>query len=101
MASDLPYALGGARVGAEVVLSREVTVHGENLVGQLTQPIAEMKQELATKGCSEFSLAYWSVNGPTRLHVEVRCAEWVREVPLDLGKDTENVSQGFDGGSAR
>ena len=87
---------------AEVALSREVTIQGENLVGQLAPPIAEMKRELTAKGCGEFSLAYWTVeDSSTRLHVEVRCLRWMPDVPSDSSGETERVSQGLFGASGR
>jgi hypothetical protein len=67
--------------GGEAMISREVTVHSQDLAGQLAQPVAEMKRELTSLGCDQFSLAYWSADIPTRFHVEVRCRGWVRDVP--------------------
>jgi hypothetical protein len=75
------WAIPGS--GEEPVISRELILHGQDLADQLTQPVAEMKQELTSLGCSQFSLAYWSVDMPTRFRVEVRCRDWIRDVPLD------------------
>ncbi|MFQ5830138.1 MAG: hypothetical protein ACE5JD_13430 [Candidatus Methylomirabilia bacterium] len=68
--------------GAEVTISREVTVHGENLGGQLAQPLAKMKEQLMSQGCKEFSVAFWTVGIPSRVRVEVRCLGWRGEGPL-------------------
>lgn len=69
--------------GGEVVIWREIAVHGGDLAGQLAQPVAEMKQQLTSLGCNQFSLAYWSEDMPTRLRLEVRCRNWMRDVPPD------------------
>ena len=73
----------GQGVGGEAVIWREVAVHGQDLAGQLSQPVAEMKQQLMNLGCDQFSLAYWSEDMPTLLRVEVRCRNWMRDVPPD------------------
>ena len=70
-------------VGGEVVVWREVAVHGQDLASQLAQPVAEMKQQLKSLGCNQFSHAYWSEDIPTQLHVEVRCRGWMKDGPLD------------------
>ncbi|MFQ5829875.1 MAG: hypothetical protein ACE5JD_12065 [Candidatus Methylomirabilia bacterium] len=80
----------GQASGAEVALSREIAVHGQNLSGLIAQPVSEMKRELGKKGCIQFSLAYWSVNTPTRLRVEVRCAGWIWEMPLETALGVGN-----------
>lgn len=68
--------------GGEVAISREIAVQGDDLPSRLAEPVAEMKRELASRGCSQFSLTYWSVGTPARLRVEVRCRDWMRDVPL-------------------
>ncbi len=75
----------GRGAADEVAIRREVAVQGGDLVGQLARPIAEMKQELTNLGCSEFSVAYWSVDTLTRFRVEVRCRSWTGGVPPDSG----------------
>lgn len=69
--------------GAEMAISREVAVHGQDLKGQLGQPLAAMKQELASQGCGQIAVAIWTMDVPTRLRVEVRCVGWRWRVPLD------------------
>lgn len=76
----------GQGVGGETAIWREVAVHGQDLAGQLAQPVAEMKQQLKSLGCNQFSLAYWTVDIPTRLRVEVRCRDWLRDVPVDSNR---------------
>ncbi|MBI4560915.1 MAG: hypothetical protein HY724_02635 [Candidatus Rokubacteria bacterium] len=73
----------GQGVGDEVAIWREVAVHGQDLAGQLAQPVAEMKQELTSLGCNQFSLAYWWGDLPTQLRVEMRCRGWMSDVPPD------------------
>ena len=63
-------------VGAEVAVSRDVEIHGDDVAGQLGLPVSDMEAELARQGCRVFSRAYWSDTTPLRtLHVEVRCKE--------------------------
>ena len=83
----------GQGVGGETAIWREVAVHGQDLAGQLAQPVAEMKQELTSLGCNQFSLAYWTVDMPTRLHVEVRCLGWMRDVPADAREPMGRANQ--------
>lgn len=69
--------------GAEVTIFRGVTVHGQNLRGQLVQPVAAMKQELTSQGCNRVAVAFWTTAVPTRIRVEVRCVSWRWRLPLD------------------
>ncbi len=63
-------------LGAELTVSRDVEVAGDDVAGQIARPVADMEQELARQGCRAFSRAYWSDTIPLRtLHVEVRCKE--------------------------
>lgn len=70
-------ALGWAEAqGAEMIVSRDVEVAGDDVAGQLQRPVADMEHELAQRGCVAFSRAYWSDTTPLRtIHVEVRCKE--------------------------
>jgi hypothetical protein len=71
-------------LGAEMSVSRDVDVAGDDVVGQLTRPVADMEDELAQRGCVAFSRAYWSDTSPLRtIHIEVRCKE---------GSDHERLS---------
>lgn len=89
-------------VGGEVAIWREIAVHGQDLAGQLAQPVAEMKHQLTSLGCNQFSIAYWSVDLPTRLRVEVRCRGWMRDVRLDLmGPGGSADHESTAGGPAR
>lgn len=65
---------------AEVTVGRDVVVSGEDLPGQLAQPVAEMERQLSELGCSRFSRAYWSGDTPARLRIEVRCVGWTRDL---------------------
>jgi hypothetical protein len=65
---------------AEVTSGRDVVVSGEDLPGQLAQPVAEMERQLSELGCSRFSRAYWSGDTPARLRIEVRCVGWTRDL---------------------
>lgn len=67
-------------VGGEGAVWREIAVHGEDVLGQVARPVAELKEELMTQGCTEFSLAYWSGELPARLRVEVRCRDWMKDM---------------------
>ena len=84
--------------GGETVIWREVAVHGQDLADQLAQPVAEMQQQLTSLGCAQFSLAYWSVDIPTQLHVEVRCRGWRGDVPPDsrrpMGRASHEATAG-------
>ena len=92
----------GQGVGGEMAIWREVAVHGQDLAGQLAQPVAEMKQQLKSLGCTQFSLAYWSEDMPTRLRVEVRCRNWIRDVPADSRGLMERANyESTAGGSPR
>jgi len=72
-------------LGAEMAVSREVDVAGDDLAGQLQQPVADMEDELAQRGCVAFSRAYWSDSTPLRtIHVEVRCKEGNEDGRLSL-----------------
>lgn len=71
--------------GAGVAISREVTVHGKNLGGQIAQPLAKMKEQLTNQGCREFTVAFWTVGIPSRVRVEVRCVSWRGQGPLAHG----------------
>ncbi len=63
-------------LGDEMTVSREVEIRGDDVVGQLARPVAEMEEELIRRGCHALSRAYWSDTTPLRtLHVEVRCKE--------------------------
>jgi hypothetical protein len=63
-------------LGAEITVSRDLEIFGDDVVGQLARPVADMEAELAQQGCRAFSRAYWSDTTPFRtLHVEVRCKE--------------------------
>lgn len=100
VASLVLGGIGG--FGGEVAVWREVAVHGQDLAVQLAEPLAEMKQQLTNQGCSQFSLAYWSMGIPTRLHVEVRCRAWMRDLPVDAGEATRGARDEFTaGGSPR
>ncbi len=71
--------------GAELRLSQDVAIHGEDVVGQLARPVTEMEEALAQRGCHAFTRAYWSDITPLRtLHVEVRCTEASDEERLGL-----------------
>ncbi len=71
-------------LGAEITVSRDVEIFGDDVVGQVARPVADMEAELAQQGCRVFSRAYWSDTIPFRtLHVEVRCKE---------GDDDERLS---------
>lgn len=77
-------ALGTSQgFGGEVAIWREIAVRGQGLADQLLEPVAEMTQELTSLGCNQFSLAYWSEDMPTRLRLEVRCRNWMQDLPLD------------------
>jgi len=70
--------------GAELAVSQDVEVYGDDVAGQLALPAADMEAELGRRGCHVFSRAYWSDTTPLRtVHVEVRCKE---------GNDDERVS---------
>ena len=70
--------------GAEITVSRDVQIFGDDVLGQLARPVADMEAELAQRGCRAFSRAYWSDATPFRtLHIEVRCKE---------GDDDERLS---------
>jgi len=84
----------GQGVGGETAICREVAVHGQDLAGQLAQPVTEMKQQLTGLGCDQFSLAYWSVDIPTRLRVEVRCRGWMGDVSQDSRRPTHTFGAG-------
>jgi hypothetical protein len=72
-------------VGAEVAVSRDVEIHGDDVAGQLVLPVSDMEGELARQGCRVFSRAYWSDTTPLRtLHVEVRCKEGGNDERLSL-----------------
>lgn len=73
------WAIQGS--GGEVVIWREIAVRGQDLADQLLEPVAEMKQELTSLGCNQVFLAYWSEDMPTRFRLEVRCRNWMRDVP--------------------
>jgi len=60
---------------------------------QLARPVAEMKQELTSLGCNQFSLAYWSEAMPTRLRVELRCRGWMRDGPADAREPMGRANQ--------
>jgi hypothetical protein len=63
-------------LGADMAVSRDVEVAGDDVAGQLQRPVADMEHELAQQGCVAFSRAYWSDTTPLRtIHVEVRCKE--------------------------
>ena len=71
-------------LGAELAVSQDVAVYGDDVAGQLALPVADMEAELGRRGCHAFSRAYWSDTTPLRtLHVEIRCKE---------GNDDERVS---------
>lgn len=65
---------------------RDVAIHGDDLAGQLSESIDEMKHHLTSLGCQEFSLAYWSVDVPTRLRVEVRCRSGMEDLCADSNR---------------
>ena len=72
-------------LGAEITVSRDLEIFGDDVVGQLARPVADMEAELAQQGCRAFSRAYWSDTTPFRtLHVEVRCKEGDEEERLSL-----------------
>jgi len=83
----------GQGVGGETAICREVAVHGQDLASQLAQPVAEMKQQLTSLGCNQFSLAYWSEAIPTRLRVELRCRGWMRDGPADAREPMGRANQ--------
>ena len=71
-------------LGAEMAVSRDVEIYGNDVAGQVALPVADMEAELARRGCRAFARAYWSDTTPLRtLHIEVRCKE---------GNDDERVS---------
>ncbi|OLC17178.1 MAG: hypothetical protein AUH77_05290 [Candidatus Rokubacteria bacterium 13_1_40CM_4_69_39] len=71
-------------LGAELAVSRDVEIYGDDVTGQLAPPVADMEAELARRGCRAMSRAYWTDTTPLRtLHVEVRCKE---------GNDDDRVS---------
>jgi hypothetical protein len=71
-------------LGAELAVSRDVEIYGDDVIGQLAPPVADMEAELARRGCRVMSRAYWTDTTPLRtLHVEVRCKE---------GNDDDRVS---------
>ena len=71
-------------LGADMVVSREVEISGDDVAGLLAGPVADMEWELAGQGCHAFARAYWSETTPLRaLRVEVRCKE---------GEDHERIS---------
>lgn len=78
--------------GGEIAMWREIAVHGRDLTRQVAESVSEMKQQLTTVGCNRFSLAYWSLSIPTRLHVEVRCREWRRDVLLESRRSMGRAS---------
>lgn len=70
--------------GAEMIVSREIEIAGEDVAGLLARPVAEMERELADRGCVRFARAYWSDAAPLRtLRLEVRCKD---------GQDNERLS---------
>lgn len=83
----------GQGVGGETAIWREVGVHGGDLADQLARPVAEMKQQLTSLGCDQFSLAYWSEATPTRLRVELSCRGWMRDVPADAREPMGRANQ--------
>jgi len=77
--------LSAPALGAELAVSRDVEIYGDDVTGQLAPPVADMEAELARRGCRAMSRAYWTDTTPLRtLHVEVRCRE--------EGNDDERVS---------
>jgi len=63
-------------LAAEMAVSRDVEVVGDDVAEQLQRPIADMEYELAQRGCVAFTRTYWSDTTPLRtIHVEVRCKE--------------------------
>ena len=63
-------------LGADMVVSREIEISGDDVTGLLARPVAEMEEELARQGCHQFSRSYWSDTTPLRaIRVEVRCKE--------------------------
>ena len=71
--------------GAEVGVSRDVEIHGDDVAGQLVLPVSDMEGELARQGCRVFSRAYWSDTARLRTpHVEVRCKEGGDDERLSL-----------------
>jgi hypothetical protein len=82
LALVLPFA---PALGAELTVSRDVEISGDDVTGQLTPPVADMEAELARRGCHAFTRAYWSDTAPLRtLHVEVRCKEGDEDGRLSL-----------------
>ena len=73
----------GAAGGAEMLLSREVAAHGDDVAPQLDSAVAEMKQQLQSQGCGRIVVAYWSESVPLRhLLVEVRCRDGEKDDAL-------------------
>jgi len=63
-------------LAAEMAVSRDVEVAGDDVAEQLQRPVADMEYELAQRGCVAFTRTYWSDTTPLRtIHVDVRCKE--------------------------
>ena len=72
--------------GAEMVVSRDIEILGEDVVGHLERPMAEMEEELTRQGCRAVTRAFWSDSVPLRiLHVELRCKDSGAKERLSLG----------------
>src|SRR3989442_1355819 len=79
-----PELFAATALVAELAVSRDVEIYGDDVTGQLAPPVADMEAELARRGCRAMSRAYWTDTTPLRtLHVEVRCKE---------GNDDDRVS---------
>lgn len=74
-------------LAADLRISREVTVYGENLAGNLNRTVEEIKRELVDRDCEGFTVAYWSDSVPLqRLNVEVTCRRSEPDEALALGR---------------
>src|SRR5256885_8313938 len=53
-------------LGAELAVSRDVEIYGDDVTGQLAPPVADMEAELARRGCHAVALPYLALNTPLR-----------------------------------
>src|SRR3989441_7387292 len=63
-------------LGAELAVSRDVEIYGDDVAGQLAPPVADMEAELARRGCPAMSRAHWThTTPPPPPHPPGRCKE--------------------------
>src|SRR5256885_2171391 len=79
-------------LGAELAVSRDVEIYGDDVTGQLAPPVADMEAELARRGGRAVSPACWTHTPPRPpLPVAGGCKEGNDADPVSLPADCNSL----------